>query len=173
MLKRKLIDLSAQRQTALNKAQDAALAGMQADYDSAMAEVANLNTEIDRVQNLIREQERNVITEAPTAAEARDMAEERAARLRKGDSVTFSAGLSAFSAHLAYSFSSRSASRVSSSRRSSQESGSNAAAAAVAISAAETAATILKKPRLPSSSRRAQRRRSPSACARAAPRRQA
>lgn len=92
MLKRKLIDLSAQRQTALNKAQDAALAGMQADYDSAMAEVANLNTEIDRVQNLIREQERNVITEAPTAAEARDMAEERAARLRKGDSVTFSAG---------------------------------------------------------------------------------
>lgn len=90
MLKRKLIDLGAQRQAVLNKAQDALLAGNQADYDSLMEQVGSMNAEIDRVKNLIAEQERSVAAAVPTAAETRDMAEERAAQLRAGREVTFS-----------------------------------------------------------------------------------
>lgn len=91
MLKRKLIDLASARNAALAAAEAALNAGNQADYDSRMQEIGNLNDEISRVQNLIAEQDRNIDIAAPSAAEARDMAEERAAQLRAGNSVTFSA----------------------------------------------------------------------------------
>ncbi len=91
MLKRKLIDLTTTRQTKLDAAQAALLAGNQEEYSSLMNEVTNMNAEIADVQTLIAEQERNVITAAPSAAEARDMAEERAAELRAGHSIKFSA----------------------------------------------------------------------------------
>lgn len=91
MLKRKLIDLASARNAALAAAEAALNAGNQADYDSRMQEIANLNDEISRVQNLIAEQDRNIDIAAPSAAEARDMAEERAAQLRAGNSVTFTA----------------------------------------------------------------------------------
>lgn len=91
MLKRKLIDLTSQREAKLNAAQDALLADNQEEYRNRMDEVRNLNAEIDNVQALIAEQERNVIAPAPTAAEARDMAEERASQLRAGREIKFSA----------------------------------------------------------------------------------
>lgn len=91
MLKRKLIDLTSQREAKLTAAQDALLADNQEEYRNRMDEVRNLNAEIDNVQALLAEQERNVVAPAPTAAEARDMAEERAAQLRSGHEVKFSA----------------------------------------------------------------------------------
>lgn len=91
MLKRKLIDLTTQRQAKLDAAQAALLAGNQEEYSALMNEVTNMNADITNVQNLIAEQERNVITAAPSAAEARDMAEERAAELRAGHDIKLSA----------------------------------------------------------------------------------
>ena len=87
MLKRKLIDLASARTAALAAAEAALTAGNQADYDSRMTEVTNLNAEISRVQNLIAEQERNLDIAAPSAAEARDMAAERGSQLMNHQSV--------------------------------------------------------------------------------------
>ena len=89
-LKQKLIDLAATRTAALDRATAAYEANNQADYTSAMQEVDNLNAEIDRVNNLVREQERRVIENAPTGAEARDIAEERGNILRNHGVVQFS-----------------------------------------------------------------------------------
>lgn len=91
MLKRKLIDLASARTAALAAAEAALTAGNQADYDSRMTEVTNLNAEITRIQNLIAEQERNLDIGAPSASEARDMAEERAHQLMAGKEIVFSA----------------------------------------------------------------------------------
>ncbi len=91
MLRRKLTDLAALRAAAVNEAETALQANNQADYDSAMQRVGNLNEEISRVQNLITEQERKIDLRQPSAAEARDMAEERGAQLLRGDAITFNA----------------------------------------------------------------------------------
>lgn len=91
MLKRKLIDLSNQRTQLLQDASTALEAGNTADYDAAMEEVTNLNAEIQRIQNLLVEQERRLMEQQPTGAEVRDMAEERGSTLMKGGEVKFSA----------------------------------------------------------------------------------
>ena len=91
MLKRKLIDLNNQRSQLLKDAEAAELAGNKADFDAAMEKVTNLNTEIQRIQNLQAEQERRLMEQQPTGTEAHDMAEERGSALMKGDKVTFSA----------------------------------------------------------------------------------
>ena len=90
-MKRKLIDLSNQRAQLLKDAEAALTAGNTADYDAAMEKVTNLNTEIQRIQNLLAEQERHLMEQQPTPAEARDMAEERGVALMRGDQVKFSA----------------------------------------------------------------------------------
>lgn len=90
-MKRKLIDLSNQRAQLLKDAEEALLAGNKEDHDAAMEKVANLNTEIQQIQNLLVEQERRLMEQQPTGAEARDMAEERGATLMRGDQVKFSA----------------------------------------------------------------------------------
>ncbi len=90
-MKRKLIDLSNQRNKHLQEAEAALTAGNSAGYDSAMEKVANLNTEIQQIQALLTEQERRLVEQQPTDAEARDMAEERGAILQKGGEVKFSA----------------------------------------------------------------------------------
>lgn len=90
-MKNKLIDLAAQREAVLNRAQTALQDNRQEDYTSAMEEVSNLNTEIRQVQDLLREQERHLLEQQPTGAESLDMAEERGAILQKGDEVKFSA----------------------------------------------------------------------------------
>lgn len=90
-MKQKLIDLSSQRAERLAAAEAALSAGNAADYDTAMEQVANLNTEIGRVKNLLEEQQRHVLERNPTPAEARDMAEERGALLQRGEAVNFGA----------------------------------------------------------------------------------
>ena len=89
-LRQNLIDLAANRTAALDRATAAYEANDQAAYSSAMEEVTNINTEIDRTQDLLREQERRVIENAPTGAEARDIAEERGNALRNHEVVRFS-----------------------------------------------------------------------------------
>ena len=90
-MRRKLIDLANQRNSALQAAEAALQANNQTDYTSAMERVANLNTEIQQVQDLITEQERNIDMRQPSGAEVRDMAEERGAQLMRGDAINFSA----------------------------------------------------------------------------------
>lgn len=89
-MKRKLIALAADRTAALNAAQAALEANNRADYDANMAKVSNINDEIKRVNDLIAEQERQIDTRQPSAAEVRDMTEERANALRNGREVKFS-----------------------------------------------------------------------------------
>lgn len=89
-MKRKLIQLANDRTAALAAAEAALNAGAKAEYASQMEKVTNLNTEIDRVKNFLQEQECRILEDIPTGAEARDMAEDRGAKLMNGDSVTFS-----------------------------------------------------------------------------------
>ena len=80
-MKRKLIALAADRAAALNAAEAALQSDNRSEYDTQMEKVRNIDEDIERVQNLIREQERRVMTAEPTPAEARDMAAERGAQL--------------------------------------------------------------------------------------------
>jgi len=89
-MKRKLIQLANDRTAALDAAKAAFEAGNQAEYDSQMEKVTNLNDEIQKVQNFLHEQERQVLENVPTGAEARDMAEERGSQLMRGEAVSFS-----------------------------------------------------------------------------------
>lgn len=91
MLKKKLIDLADKRQNALSRAEAAIRDDKNEDYNSAMTEVSNLNTEINKVQNLLTEQQRKLMEQKPTGAEARDIAEGRGELLRKGEAVNFTA----------------------------------------------------------------------------------
>lgn len=90
-MRRKLTDLMNQRTAQLTAAQTALEANDQQAYDSAMEKVRNLNTEIQRIQDLLAEQERQILQAQPSAAEVRDIAEDRGAALMRGDAVTFDA----------------------------------------------------------------------------------
>ena len=90
-MRRKLIDLCATRSKEIEKAEAALNANDQEAYAASMVKIGNMNTEIENIQALIREQERKVM-EAPTnPAEQRDMAEDRGATLMRGDDVQISA----------------------------------------------------------------------------------
>ncbi len=89
-MKRKLIDLTDQRSQHLQAAENALAAGDTAKYESEMNQVTNMNTEIQRVQNLLSEQQRKILEQQPSPAEARDMAEERGSQLSAGKEVKFS-----------------------------------------------------------------------------------
>lgn len=88
-MKRKLIELSNQRNQHLQAAEAALVANNAAGYDSEMEQVSNLNDEISRVQNLLAEQARRVDAEPPSQRELSDMVEERVNSLRNGGSITF------------------------------------------------------------------------------------
>lgn len=89
-LRQKLMDLASDRATLLTAAEEALAADNRAEYDAAMERVNNLNGRIERVQNLIQEQDRKVMeAPGPMGAEARDIAEERGALLMRGDQVDF------------------------------------------------------------------------------------
>ena len=90
-MKRKLIDLSNQRTQHLQAAETALKANNVAEYDSEMEKVSNLNTEISRVKTLLDEQDREILAKQPSAAEARDMAEERGNTLMNGGEVKITA----------------------------------------------------------------------------------
>lgn len=90
-MRRKLIDLCATRAKEIEKAEAALKADDQDTYAASMVKIKNMNTEIENIQALIREQDRKVM-EAPTnPAEQRDMAEDRGATLMRGDDVQISA----------------------------------------------------------------------------------
>lgn len=90
-MRRKLNDLMNQRTAQLTAAETALNAGNQEEYNSAMEKVRNLNGEIQRINDLIAEQEREVANRPPSHAEQLDMAEDRGAALMRGEAVTFSA----------------------------------------------------------------------------------
>lgn len=90
-MRRKLIDLCATRSKELEKAEAALNANDQKTYAACMVKIGNMNTEIENIQALIREQDRKVMKAPANPAEQRDIAEERGAILMRGDEVKFSA----------------------------------------------------------------------------------
>lgn len=88
-MRRKLNDLTTRRAAQIAAAEAALDAGNTADYDSAMEQVENMNTEIERIQNFLTEQERKILSAVPSAGEMRDMSEERGNALMRGDAVAF------------------------------------------------------------------------------------
>lgn len=91
-MKQKLYDLINKRAGLLQQAEDALKADNKTEYQSLMEQITNLNSEIQQVQDLVAEQDRQMLTApAPTGSEAMDMIQERAAALQRGDDVTFTA----------------------------------------------------------------------------------
>ena len=91
-MKQKLYDLIHQRAGLLAQAEEALTTDDQAGYDRAMERITNLNEEIQQIQALVAEQDRQMLAApAPAGSEAEDMAQERVAALLRGDSVTFTA----------------------------------------------------------------------------------
>ena len=90
-MRRKLIDLCATRSKELEKAEAALNANDQETYAACMVKIGSMNTEIENIQALIREQDRKVMEAPANPAEQRDMAEDRGATLMRGDGVQISA----------------------------------------------------------------------------------
>ena len=90
-MRRKLIDLCATRSKEIEKAEAALNANDQEAYAASMVKIGNMNTEIENIQALIREQDRKVMEAPANPAEQRDMAEDRGATLMRGDDVQISA----------------------------------------------------------------------------------
>lgn len=90
-MRRKLIDLCNTRSKEVEKAEAALNANDQETYAACMVKIKNMNTEIENIQALIREQDRKVMEAPANPAEQRDIAEERGAILMRGDEVKFSA----------------------------------------------------------------------------------
>ena len=91
-MERKLIELAADRDAALDAAQAALNANDDTAYASQMERVGNLNTEIRNIQALIAERNRRIIETVPTAAEQRDMNAERGAQLLNRQPVSITPG---------------------------------------------------------------------------------
>lgn len=89
-MKRKLIALAADRKAALDAAQAAKDAGNQEEFNAQMEKAANILSDINDIKNLIAEQERQVLENAPSAAEIRDMNAERGCQLLNKQSVSIS-----------------------------------------------------------------------------------
>lgn len=89
MMRRKLIDLKAQRSAMLEKASSFIEADNQSEYQAEMEKVKNLNTKIEGMEALIKEQERQFLETVPDQQETREKAEERADLLQKGHEVKF------------------------------------------------------------------------------------
>lgn len=90
-MRRKLIDLCNTRSKEMEKAEAAINANDQETYAACMVKIKNMNTEIENIQALIREQDRKVMEAPVNPAEQRDMAEDRGATLMRGDDVVISA----------------------------------------------------------------------------------
>lgn len=89
-MKRKLIALAADRKAALDAAQAALEANNQTEYQAQMDKVSNINAEIEQVRNLLAEQERQILTAQPSAAEVNDMMSERGNDLLQHRAVNLS-----------------------------------------------------------------------------------
>lgn len=89
-MKRKLIALAADRKAALDAAQAALEANNQTEYQAQMDKVSNINAEIEQVRNLLAEQERQILTAQPSAAEVNDMMSDRGNDLLQHRAVNLS-----------------------------------------------------------------------------------
>ena len=79
-MKQKLYALINQRAGLLQKAEEALTANNQADYQSLMEQITNLNAEIQQVQDLVAEQERQMLSApGPTGSELARSADGRVA----------------------------------------------------------------------------------------------
>ena len=90
-MRRKLIDLCNTRSKEVEKAEAALNANDQETYAACMVKIGNMNTEIENIQALIREQDRKMMEAPANPAEQRDMAEDRGATIMRGDDVVISA----------------------------------------------------------------------------------
>lgn len=86
-MERKLIELAAEREAALNAAEAALDANDEATYNSQMERVYNIDAEMDRVNALIAARNRQVLENVPSPAEIRDMNAERGVQLLNHQSV--------------------------------------------------------------------------------------
>ena len=90
-MRRKLIDLKTQRTALLEGAEALLKEGKREEYRAEMEKVANMNGDIKDLQDLIQEQDRKFLDQAPDHREETDKALERADVLKKGGEVKFSA----------------------------------------------------------------------------------
>ena len=90
-MRRKLIDLKTQRTARLEGAEVLLEEGKQEEYRAEMKKIRNMNAEIEDVEALVQEQDRQFMEKAPDFAEEKDKALERADVLQKGGEVKFSA----------------------------------------------------------------------------------
>ena len=90
-MRRKLIDLKTQRTALLEGAEALLKEGKREEYRAKMEKVANMNGDIKDLQDLIQEQDRKFLDQAPDHREETDKALERADVLKKGGEVKFSA----------------------------------------------------------------------------------
>ena len=86
-MERRMIELAAEREAALNAAEAALDANDEATYNSQMERVYNIDAEMDRVKALIAARNRQVLENAPSPAEIRDMNAERGVQLLNHQSV--------------------------------------------------------------------------------------
>ena len=90
-MRRQLIDLKTQRTALLEGAEALLKEGKQEEYRAEMKKIRNMNAEIEDVEALVQEQDRQFMEKAPDFAEEKDKALERADVLQKGGEVKFSA----------------------------------------------------------------------------------
>ena len=90
-MRRKLTEKLQERTALLEKAEGLLQEGSREEYKAQMDLVKAMNTDIQALQDLIQEQDRKFMKQAPDLAEERDKAEERGNALMKGQEVKFSA----------------------------------------------------------------------------------
>lgn len=87
-MRRDLIDLGNQRAKALEDASKAYDEGRSEDCTTMTAKAKDLGDQMQSLKDKIAEQDRQILVKGPTPSEARDMAEDRGAKLMRGESVS-------------------------------------------------------------------------------------
>lgn len=89
--KREYMDKCAEREGMVKSLEDYRREGNTEAFDDMKIKIGNINADIDRLKFSMDEQQRKMDTYEPSAAEARDMAEERGSQLMRGEGITFTA----------------------------------------------------------------------------------
>lgn len=89
--KREYMDKCAEREAMVKSLEDYRRDGKTEAFDEMKVKIGNINKDIDALKFSMAEQERKMDTYQPSAAEARDEAEERGAQLMRGEGITFTA----------------------------------------------------------------------------------
>lgn len=89
--KREYLDKCAEREAMVKSLEDYRRDGKTEAFDEMKVKIGNINKDIDALKFSMAEQERKMDNYQPSAAEARDEAEERGAQLMRGEGITFTA----------------------------------------------------------------------------------